>query len=51
MNWIDVSSSNLSRVRYEEQTNTLEIEFRGGRIFSRTNKRPLSLRSGLNRST
>ena len=33
MNWIDVSSSNLSRVRYEDRTNTLEIEFQGGRVY------------------
>jgi len=33
MKWIPVSSSNLSRVRYDESTNTLEIEFVGGRIY------------------
>lgn len=33
MNWIDVNSSNLSKVRYEDRTGTLEIEFQGGRIY------------------
>ena len=33
MKWIPVSSSNLLRVRYDESTNTLEIEFVGGRIY------------------
>ena len=33
MNWIPLSSSNLSRIRYDENTNTLEIEFQGGRIY------------------
>jgi len=33
MNWVQVASSNLSRVRYDEKTNTLEIEFQGGRVY------------------
>jgi hypothetical protein len=34
MNWISVErSSNLSRVRYDDKTNTLEIEFHGGRVY------------------
>ncbi len=33
MNWIDVNSSNLARVRYSENTSTLEIEFQGGRVY------------------
>ncbi len=33
MNWISVSSSNLSRVRYDESTGPLEIEFQGGRVY------------------
>lgn len=33
MNWIDVNSSTLLRVRYDEKTNTLEIEFQGGRVY------------------
>ncbi|MGE0903279.1 KTSC domain-containing protein [Dehalococcoides mccartyi] len=33
MNWVDVSSSNLARVRYSENTSTLEIEFQGGRVY------------------
>jgi len=33
MNWIDVSSTNLSRVRYDESSLTLEIEFQGGRVY------------------
>lgn len=33
MNWVQVTSSNLSRMRYDEKTNTLEIEFHGGRVY------------------
>lgn len=33
MNWIDVNSSSLLRIRYDEKTNTLEIEFQGGRVY------------------
>lgn len=33
MNWINVTSSNLSRIRYDERTSTLEIEFNGGRVY------------------
>jgi hypothetical protein len=33
MDWTPVSSSNLSRVRYDENSSTLEIEFQGGRIY------------------
>jgi len=33
MNWITVDSTNLSRIRYDEDTNTLEIEFQGGRVY------------------
>ena len=31
--WIPVESSNLSRIRYEEDTRTLEVEFHGGRMY------------------
>lgn len=33
MSWIQVSSSNISRVRYDEKSSTLEIEFHNGRIY------------------
>jgi hypothetical protein len=33
MNWIPLTSSNILRVRYDENTNTLEIEFQGGRVY------------------
>jgi hypothetical protein len=33
MDWIPVVSSNLSRIRYDENSNTLEIEFQGGRVY------------------
>lgn len=33
MNWVSVNSENLSRVRYDEKTATLEIEFNGGRVY------------------
>ncbi len=33
MDWIPVVSSNLSRIRYNEDSNTLEIEFQGGRVY------------------
>lgn len=33
MNWISVDSSNLSMIRYDDETNTLEVEFRGGRVY------------------
>lgn len=33
MEWQRVSSSNLARVRYDEDTNTLEIEFHGGNQY------------------
>lgn len=33
MSWTDVSSTNLSRVRYDDNKNTLEIEFQGGRVY------------------
>lgn len=31
--WIPVESSNLSRIRYHEDSRTLEIEFHGGRQY------------------
>jgi hypothetical protein len=31
--WIQVSSTNLSRVRYDDSLLTLEIEFQGGRVY------------------
>jgi hypothetical protein len=31
--WISVQSSNLSRIRYDEDSRTLEIEFHGGRRY------------------
>lgn len=31
--WIPVQSSNLSRIRYDEDSRTLEIEFHGGRRY------------------
>jgi hypothetical protein len=33
MDWISVDSSNLARIRYDENTMTLEIEFMGGRVY------------------
>lgn len=33
MSWINVSSTNLSRVRYDDSKNILEIEFQGGRVY------------------
>ena len=33
MDWIPVVSSNLSRIRYDQESNTLEIEFQGGRVY------------------
>lgn len=33
MDWISVVSSNISRVRYDENTQTLEIEFVGGNVY------------------
>ncbi len=33
MNWINLESSNLERAKYDEKTSTLEIEFKGGRIY------------------
>ena len=33
MDWIPVTSSNLSRIRYDEDTCTLEIEFHSGRVY------------------
>ncbi|MBW1715313.1 MAG: KTSC domain-containing protein [Deltaproteobacteria bacterium] len=33
MDWIPVDSSNLARIRYDENTMTLEIEFKGGRVY------------------
>ncbi len=33
MDWISVESSNLSRVRHDENSNTLEIEFIGGNVY------------------
>lgn len=33
MDWISVDSRNLSRVRYDENSNTLEIEFQGGNVY------------------
>jgi hypothetical protein len=33
INWIPVTSSTISRVRYDERTLTLEIEFIGGRVY------------------
>ena len=31
--WIPVDSSNLSMIKYDEETRTLEIEFHGGRRY------------------
>ncbi len=33
MDWIPVDSSSLARIRYDESTMTLEIEFQGGRVY------------------
>lgn len=33
MEWIKVDSSSISRIRYNEDTKVLEIEFQGGRIY------------------
>lgn len=31
--WIPVESSNLSKIRYDNESRTLEIEFKGGRRY------------------
>jgi hypothetical protein len=31
--WVSVTSSSLSRIRWDEQTSTLEVEFVGGRVY------------------
>ena len=31
--WVSVVSSNLSRIRWDVQTSTLEVEFLGGRVY------------------
>lgn len=31
--WVSVSSSSLSRIRWNEQTSTLDVEFIGGRVY------------------
>ena len=33
MEWIPVVSSNIAKIRYEETSSTLEIEFHGGRVY------------------
>ncbi|MBN2178734.1 MAG: KTSC domain-containing protein [Deltaproteobacteria bacterium] len=33
MEWISVTSSNLSRVRYDETSQTLEVEFQNGNVY------------------
>jgi hypothetical protein len=33
MEWIKVDSSSLSRIKYNENTRILEIEFKGGRLY------------------
>lgn len=33
MDWISVQSTNISRVRWDEQTMALEVEFVGGKIY------------------
>ena len=32
MDWLSVKSTTISKVRYNKDTNTLDIEFPGGRI-------------------
>jgi len=31
--WISVTSSSLSRIRWDELTSTLEVEFIGGKVY------------------
>jgi hypothetical protein len=33
MDWIPVSSTNIARVRFDDSSLTLEIEFHGGRTY------------------
>ena len=33
MDWISLESSNLSRVRYDENSITMEMEFQGGNVY------------------
>ena len=33
MDWISVESTNLLRVRYDDNSSTLEIEFIGGNVY------------------
>jgi hypothetical protein len=33
MEWINVTSSNINRIRYENSSMTLEIEFKTGSIY------------------
>lgn len=33
MKWVPLTSSNLSAARYDKDTNTLEVEFIGGRRY------------------
>ena len=33
MNWIEVDSSVLRRIRWEERTDTLAVEFQTGRVY------------------
>lgn len=33
MEWVPVVSSNIARIRYQETSLTLEIEFHGGRVY------------------
>jgi len=32
MDWLSVNSTTMSKVKYDKDTNTLDIEFHGGRI-------------------
>ena len=33
MEWIPLNSTNLTAARYDESSNTLEVEFKGGKIY------------------
>lgn len=46
MNWIPLDSSMLDRIRYDQNSKTLEIEFKGGRVYQYFNV-PLHVFEGL----
>ncbi len=46
MDWIPVDSSMLARIRYDQDTMTLEVEFQGGRVYQHFDV-PLQIFEGL----